>query len=133
MSKYQFLWNNPRYQMDTCNLSHYKRQKCSIKNINAQKLEDYVVKRLQELSADSGKFQALVNDVNLDLEGQKEPMRTELTEINAQIRDLKSQLDNLVEMAGREGPDYVTELFTKRIEKLTKQIKVGGPVDICVA
>jgi chromosome segregation ATPase len=58
-----------------------------------------------------------------DLESQKEPQKKELSEVNERIAELKDQLEHYLDLVGQKGEEVVTELFTKRLEKLDHQIK----------
>ena len=102
--------------------SQYKKLKCKVKNINADKLETYVVERLSEVARDKNMFHDFVDQVNLDLESRKEPQKKELSEVNERISELKGQLENYLDLAGQKGKKVVTELFQKRLEKLDHQI-----------
>ena len=102
--------------------SQYKKLKCKVRNINADKLEKYVVERLAELAQDTNMFHSLVDQVNLYLENQKEPQKKELAEANRRIAELKNQLDNLIGAVEKSGRKTVTELFEKRIEKIQYEL-----------
>ena len=111
------------YYYQCTKYAHYKKLKCPIKNINAEKLENYVVDRLRDMSKSEDDFYLLVDQVNLDLETKKKPVKKEYAELGQKIKDMEAQLEKYIDAVGESSRKTVTELFEKRVEKLQRQIK----------
>jgi methyl-accepting chemotaxis protein len=89
----------------------------------ADKLENYVIERLKEISKQKEVFEDLVAQVNLDLESEVKPFQKELNEVNDRMNEIDGQIENFIDAVGDSGNKAVTKLLEKKIENLQEDLK----------
>ena len=100
----------------------YRHFRCPSSSVNADRLEGYVVERLKQISKEESLLESIIDQVNLDLETEKEPYRKEMVGINERKSELNKQVEHFMEAVAESGRKAVNELFEKRIEKLQQQL-----------
>jgi hypothetical protein len=60
----------------------YKGLECSVAYANADKLENYVIERLKEVSNQKPVFESIINQVNMNLSEEMLPFQEELKKTN---------------------------------------------------
>jgi len=96
----------------------YHKLECPVGYANAEKLENYVIQRLKEVSGQEPIFETIVDQVNLDLKSETLPYQQELEEVNRRISQVSQQVENFLEAVASSGRKAINELLEKKVEKL---------------
>jgi site-specific DNA recombinase len=102
--------------------SQYKGLKCPVGYANAEKLENYVIERLKEVSNEKPVFEAIIDQVNVDLKSETLPFQKEQDEVNNRISEVEKEIENFLDAIGESGRKAIHNLLEKKVEKLQSQL-----------
>jgi site-specific DNA recombinase len=110
--------NSPIHYYLCTKKRQYHKVDCPVGYANAEKLENYVLQRLKEVSGQEPVFKSIVDKVNLDLKSETLPYQQELEELNRRISEVSQQIENFVEAVASSGRKAIHDLLEKKVEKL---------------
>lgn len=79
----------------------YGKSVCSIKHVNALKIEDAVIEDISSLADEGSVLEATLSELNKDLTRQSEPLRKEARYVKQAISDIEDQISNYIKALGR--------------------------------
>jgi len=96
---------------------------CSIKSVNADKIEDFIISRLKEVSQDERSIKTLVKKINQEEEKRLFPLRLQETKLVKEIEDVERRIRNLINFLS-EGDVKKFPSIKKELENLENKKKV---------
>ena len=90
---------------------------------NADELERYVIERLRHLSEQDDDFKEIVSGVNMESEKNSNPYKQELSEVEARIKEVEGEIENIIQTIASSGKKALTELLESKAENLQKNLK----------
>ncbi|WP_445489213.1 recombinase family protein [Niallia sp. 03133] len=100
-----------------CGNFHYKGSSvCKSHLVNADIAEEYVFKKIEELTSKPSVLKEIVGRVNKEIKSHKEPIQNNLNYINKSIRDNEKSIQKLMTII--ETKDSFPKVILKRLEEL---------------
>jgi len=116
--------NGDRYYYYFCtHKNNHRKVNCSTAYANADDLEKYVIERLRQIATQDEDFKEIVSGVNMESKKQKNPYKEELSDVEARIKEIESEIDNFLEFIASSGKKAITELIESKIEKSQKNLE----------
>jgi len=95
---------------------HFDNSVCRTKHVNADGIEDTVIKDLAELSNNGSLLDACVEDLNQCAKTKAAPLEKERNHLKRRIREIEAELENYMKSRGKA---------TVSLERLEKAIASG--------
>ena len=96
---------------------------CSIKSVNADKIEGFIIRKLKEVSQDEQAIKTLVKKINQEEEEKLSPLRQQEIELKKEIKDVERKIRNLINFLS-EGEGKKFPSIKKELENLENKKKV---------
>lgn len=98
-------------------------QSCSIKYVNAHKVEKFIKSKLTEISKDESTIEKLVRRINHDEEQRLSPLREKEKQIRTRINELNTKIKKLVSFLS-ESDDRLFPTVKKELSGLEQEKKI---------
>ena len=80
---------------------HFDNSVCSIKHINADRVEELVVQELSELSQNEAYLRMTVEELNGDLQRKTEPLEDQTRQIKSRLNEIEQEIGRYVKALGQ--------------------------------
>jgi len=100
----------------------YNWNACSIKSVNAEKVENYVIDQLKEFSQNRRLIEECVERINTDEEGRVKKLIGEKRGIENELRKVENQLTHIVDVLAEGGERF--SVVKSKLEELENKKKV---------
>ncbi|MEM4228043.1 MAG: recombinase family protein [Candidatus Caldarchaeum sp.] len=98
-------------------------QSCSIKYVNANRIEEFITKKLTDISKDESTIEKLVRRINQDEEQRLSPLREKEKHLQARIDEIDCKVKKLVSFLS-ESDDRLFPTVKKELSGLEQEKKI---------
>ncbi len=100
----------------------YNWNACSIKSVNANKIENYIIHQLKEFSQNRGLIEECVERINTEEEGRIQELAKKKREIEDELQRVENQLIHIVDVLAEGGERF--SVVRSKLEELENRKKV---------
>jgi site-specific DNA recombinase len=95
---------------------------CSIRSVNAEKVENYVIDRLKDFSRDRGLIEGCIEKINTDEEGRISELDEKKKQIEKGLQKVEAQINHIVDVLAEGGERF--SVVKAKLEELENRKKV---------
>ena len=96
---------------------------CTIKTVNADKIERFVVDRLKAISQDEGAINRLIKKTNQEEEQRLSPLKQQERGLLDEIQEVEKKIKNLVDFLANISSAFDREKSLQRFPSITKELE----------